>query len=316
MNNEKFWLSRITPKEGISAHQLTRLGNLNPYGQHQEFWKLFNISREESNGKSNFLFRKETREGAPLFYLLSRIKPEDKKGLWEIKPKEFCPDLRNGDHLAFSLRANPVQTAKKERTASELKEWRANRQTKGLKDKTPTKKRVKHDAAMNAVKQLLNELAGLVGVSAEGKKLEVKKRILTAWGKKSVSELKTRLTQTIRENRRFKEIKLDGLSKPELLNLALKAKADYAMEMWLADQGKKKGFKISVNNSNKEFEFMADGYQWNAIHQKGKGAGFRSVDYVGALTVTDNKEFKEKVLFEGLGKAKGFGCGLMLVRRI
>ena len=41
---------------------------------------------------------------------------------------------------------------------------------------------------------------------------------------------------------------------------------------------------------------------------------FSSLDFSGLLTVKDTDLFGS-VLFRGLGPAKGFGCGLMLVRR-
>lgn len=42
---------------------------------------------------------------------------------------------------------------------------------------------------------------------------------------------------------------------------------------------------------------------------------YSSVDYQGVLTVQDPARFTE-VLFNGVGKAKSFGCGLLLVRRV
>ncbi|MBE9580954.1 MAG: type I-E CRISPR-associated protein Cas6/Cse3/CasE [Proteobacteria bacterium] len=48
---------------------------------------------------------------------------------------------------------------------------------------------------------------------------------------------------------------------------------------------------------------------------KEKKSGFSSVDFLGDLEITDVKKFT-KALFGGLGRAKAFGCGLMLVRRI
>jgi CRISPR system Cascade subunit CasE len=42
---------------------------------------------------------------------------------------------------------------------------------------------------------------------------------------------------------------------------------------------------------------------------------FSAVDFSGELLVTDPKLFQQ-ALFDGLGHAKAFGCGLLLVRRI
>jgi CRISPR system Cascade subunit CasE len=38
------------------------------------------------------------------------------------------------------------------------------------------------------------------------------------------------------------------------------------------------------------------------------------MDFRGILTVTDTEKFTD-TLMQGLGKAKAFGCGLMLIRR-
>jgi CRISPR system Cascade subunit CasE len=39
------------------------------------------------------------------------------------------------------------------------------------------------------------------------------------------------------------------------------------------------------------------------------------LDFEGRLKIVDADRFKQ-ALFEGIGSAKAFGCGLMLVRRI
>ncbi|MEA2080768.1 MAG: type I-E CRISPR-associated protein Cas6/Cse3/CasE [Pseudomonadota bacterium] len=45
----------------------------------------------------------------------------------------------------------------------------------------------------------------------------------------------------------------------------------------------------------------------------GKEINFSTLDYSGLLTVTDPELFKA-ALFQGIGPAKAFGCGLLLVR--
>ncbi len=47
----------------------------------------------------------------------------------------------------------------------------------------------------------------------------------------------------------------------------------------------------------------------------GKQVSLSTLEFNGVLTVADPKLFLE-TLYEGIGPAKGFGCGLMLVRRI
>jgi len=81
---------------------------------------------------------------------------------------------------------------------------------------------------------------------------------------------------------------------------------------WLKACENENGF--SVNDS----EVRADGYYQHRLF-KGKGAKpitFSTLDFNGILTVTDPDTFIKKSLYKGIGPAKGFGCGLMLVRRI
>ncbi|RYD61629.1 MAG: type I-E CRISPR-associated protein Cas6/Cse3/CasE, partial [Verrucomicrobiaceae bacterium] len=48
--------------------------------------------------------------------------------------------------------------------------------------------------------------------------------------------------------------------------------------------------------------------------KRGGKLRFTSVDLTGQLTVTDPTAF-QAMLLQGLGHAKAFGCGLMVVRR-
>jgi len=81
---------------------------------------------------------------------------------------------------------------------------------------------------------------------------------------------------------------------------------------WLLDRAASHGFSVSSE------EIRADGYRQHRIF-KGKGKqqiAFSTIDFNGILTVIDPAIFVEKCLFDGIGPAKGFGCGLMLVRRV
>lgn len=78
---------------------------------------------------------------------------------------------------------------------------------------------------------------------------------------------------------------------------------------WLEKRVKENGFKI--------LQFKAAGYQqirFNKV-KNGKLVQYSTVDITGVLEVVDKKLFNN-VLFEGIGPEKGFGCGLMLVRKI
>jgi len=80
---------------------------------------------------------------------------------------------------------------------------------------------------------------------------------------------------------------------------------------WLATRAMQYGF--SVNES----EVRIDGYRQHRF-LKPKGSHqvrFSTVEITGVLTVADPERFRE-ALNKGVGPAKGFGCGLMLVRRV
>jgi CRISPR system Cascade subunit CasE len=59
---------------------------------------------------------------------------------------------------------------------------------------------------------------------------------------------------------------------------------------------------------------FASGYKTNRVlRREGAPITFASVDYEGALTVVDPARFAN-ALAAGIGKAKAFGCGLLLIR--
>ena len=83
-------------------------------------------------------------------------------------------------------------------------------------------------------------------------------------------------------------------------------------ERWLLERCSCLGFTVSPGG------LRADGYRQHGLI-KGKGnplITFSTLDFNGILTVTDPQKFVKECLFKGIGPAKGFGCGLMLVRRI
>lgn len=87
---------------------------------------------------------------------------------------------------------------------------------------------------------------------------------------------------------------------------------EYEAKKWLAERAEKNGSCVDVN------EIVVDGYyQHRFEHPKGgKEIKFRSINYDGILTVLTPELFIENALYKGIGSAKAFGCGLMLVRRI
>ena len=76
---------------------------------------------------------------------------------------------------------------------------------------------------------------------------------------------------------------------------------------WLTERSTKAGFRVHA--------VRADGYRQHEFF-KGGGRPVRlsTVDFTGVLEVLDPTSFRD-ALCRGFGPAKGFGCGLMLIRR-
>lgn len=85
--------------------------------------------------------------------------------------------------------------------------------------------------------------------------------------------------------------------------------AQIAGEQWLNTRSEKNGFKVE--------QVSVDGYYQLRLIKKKDNAEIRysAIDFKGILSVTDVDIF-QKLLFDGIGAEKGFGCGLMLVRKI
>lgn len=76
---------------------------------------------------------------------------------------------------------------------------------------------------------------------------------------------------------------------------------------WLARQGEAHGFTPDP-------DVAVDGYETVRLHRPPKGLTFGRLDFQGLLTVTDPPRFLA-ALGQGFGRARAFGCGLMLIRR-
>ncbi|ATJ84513.1 type I-E CRISPR-associated protein Cas6/Cse3/CasE [Halomonas beimenensis] len=83
---------------------------------------------------------------------------------------------------------------------------------------------------------------------------------------------------------------------------------DDAARQWLAERAESWGFRLPV-------EPEVGAYRQHALPKdKGRPIRFSSVDYEGLLEVADPGRLIE-TLAQGIGRAKAFGCGLMLIRR-
>ena len=80
-----------------------------------------------------------------------------------------------------------------------------------------------------------------------------------------------------------------------------------AARVWLSGQGTRCGFSID--------EVAVEDYRVAKLkRQNGKEATFGVLDLAGLLTVREPDTFTNALL-TGIGRAKAYGCGLMLVRR-
>ncbi len=78
---------------------------------------------------------------------------------------------------------------------------------------------------------------------------------------------------------------------------------------WLAGRAEKNGFTFAPG------EVTVDGYAQLRLNKERGTAPIRlsTIEFGGLLTVTDPERF-QAALASGIGPAKGFGCGLLLVR--
>ena len=80
--------------------------------------------------------------------------------------------------------------------------------------------------------------------------------------------------------------------------------------VWLVKRSAALGIEVDAAATT------ADGYQQVRIPRTGhKPIVFSQIDFTGALTVVDPEPLRQ-ALFSGIGKARAYGCGLLLVRRL
>lgn len=121
--------------------------------------------------------------------------------------------------------------------------------------------------------------------------------------------------QLLAEHRLSKEAKWadwkDESSKPLLYELVQKHCAE-----WLDGVAKRNGFEIALTDEEEpQHMLQVDAYEQSKAGKRDHDIRFTAVDFSGELLVT-NPELFHLVLCNGLGHAKAFGCGLLLVRRL
>ena len=92
-------------------------------------------------------------------------------------------------------------------------------------------------------------------------------------------------------------------SKPDMVEIVQSACGN-----WLQRRGLSLGFEVDLG------VLTVNGYDQHR-EKEGKSLRFSTADFSGMLTVVDPNLFI-RALSDGIGSAKAFGCGLLLVRRL
>lgn len=80
---------------------------------------------------------------------------------------------------------------------------------------------------------------------------------------------------------------------------------------WILDRAKKHGFSLNKDKVLVEGYNRLEGFK----DKKKNKIKFGIFDYSGVLVV-ENAELFRETLFNGIGKAKAFGCGMLLLKRV
>jgi CRISPR system Cascade subunit CasE len=84
---------------------------------------------------------------------------------------------------------------------------------------------------------------------------------------------------------------------------------DDAGRGWLLKRAEQWGLSI------RDDSLLQNGYRQHRLRRKGSNIEYSSLDYQGIAEVVDPIRLSTALL-EGVGHSKGFGCGLLLVKRI
>ena len=287
------YFSRIRIRPEIFKNtQLAQVLSDNSYNMHRLLWDLFTKQKQRS-----FIYREEiAREqleiqagvrGEPVYYIVSSTRPSSETPFFQVEAKEYQPKLQRSDKLRFELRANPVITRNGK----------------------------KHDVVMDAQRTFLTSLCAEFNLQSRlpsaPKKQDFKKELLIHGG----HALDERLTTLLKDDFRYAERLRQSMHLHSKIEWSIKAIVDDALEKWMIRQGQQHGFLL-VRDDNNQNKLQNSAYRWHSIKaEKGKKSGFSSVDFLGDLEIIDVEKFT-KALFGGIGRAKAFGCGLLLILRI
>lgn len=82
-----------------------------------------------------------------------------------------------------------------------------------------------------------------------------------------------------------------------------------AAHNWLMQRAEGWGLAVQAES------LLQDSYCQHRLRRKGSDIEYSSLDYQGLAQVSDPERLR-KALFDGVGHSKGFGCGLLMVRRL
>ncbi|MBI0113262.1 MULTISPECIES: type I-E CRISPR-associated protein Cas6/Cse3/CasE [unclassified Gilliamella] len=104
------------------------------------------------------------------------------------------------------------------------------------------------------------------------------------------------------------------LAKQQGLDNEIKIRQNEAAINWLIKQSESRGFSLSTTDGQ-QLDCTVINYTQEQFIKKSnfKPITYSRVDYQGVLTVTDVDLFLNTI-YQGVGKSKGFGCGLFLLK--
>ena len=206
------------------------------HASHRLVWTLFADAADRTR---DFLWR-ESEPGT--FYFLSQRPPEDRHNLFDVDAaKAFAPELRAGDVLRFSLRANATIARRAEGNGA------------GRVRGKPS------DVVMDALYR-------------------------------------------VPKGRERAEARRDAIHS--------------AGRSWLSARGATNGFRLMDSDpSTAPAVSCVTGYRVVRLDHRGDAMRIGVIDFDGVLVVDDPVRLIESI-GQGFGRAKAFGCGLMMIRRL
>lgn len=291
------YLSRICLKPDLQTKtQLAAIIEKDHYNEHQLIWDLFDAE------KRHFLYRKEhvvpklrnhpAIKHESVYYILSKQPPKSQSPLFDCETKSFKPVINEGDTLSFKLRVNPVVTKK------------INGKSK------------RNDVVMDEQIVFMQGICEEFNLGSSNKKTLLKKTILNHFS----TAIQQKLIAEIKQSRYGMQPLIS--SPVSLLNLSTQARIEQRLMNWLCHNPSRKSIlaccqhQVVTSEGNQLVipDFQFDGYTQHLIPRKKREIKYSTVDLSGVIKINQVDAFKQ-LMFDGIGASKGFGCGLMMIRR-